>query len=61
MRSEGYGIYYTWFVSLSVCLSVTATTRNDTTKERYQNVQRYTGLILNCQLLAKVWVSADEC
>ena len=37
-------------VSLSVSLSVTtlsATTRNETTKERYQKVQRYTGLILN--------------
>ena len=40
MRSEGY---CTWSVSFSVCLSVTtfsATTRNETTKERYQKVQR---------------------
>ena len=47
MRSEGYG---TWFVS--VCVSVrssvttfSATTRNDTTKQRYQWVHRYTGFI----------------
>ena len=46
MCSEGYG---TWFVSVSVCLSVTTfsvTTLNETTKQRYQRVHRYTGFIL---------------
>ena len=42
MRSEGYG---TRFVSVSVCLSVTTTTRNETMKQRYQLVLRYTGFI----------------
>ena len=43
-------------VFLSVCLSVTmfsATTRNETTKERYQKVQHYTGLILNLAIFVK--------
>ena len=38
------------YVSLSVSPSVTpffATTRNETTKQQYLKVQRYTGLILN--------------
>ena len=38
------------------CLSVTtfsATTRNETTKERYQKVQRYTGLILDLAIFVK--------
>ena len=40
-----------------VCLSVStfsATTRNGTTKERYQKVQRYTGLILKLANFVKV-------
>ena len=43
-------------VFLSVCLSLTtfsATTRNETTKERYQKVQRYTGLILDLAIFVK--------
>ena len=38
------------------CRSVTtfsATTHNETTKERYQKVQRYTGLILNLAIFIK--------
>ena len=42
MRSKGYG---TWSVSLSVCLSVCynvfATTRNETTKQRYQKFSKF--------------------
>ena len=46
MRSEGY---CTWSISFYVCLSVTtlsATTRNETTKERYQKVQHHTAFTL---------------
>ena len=53
MRSEGYG---TWSVSFSVCLSVTtfsATMLNETTKEQYQKVQHYTGLMLNLAIFVK--------
>ena len=52
----------------SVCLSVTtssATTRNETTKQRYQRVHRYTGFILkrrfsyNC-CVQKLWREKRE-
>ena len=43
MHSEGYG---TRSVCPSVCL-LSATTHNKVVKRRYQQVQGYTGLILN--------------
>ena len=58
MHSEGY---CTWFVSMSVALSVTtfsATTRNKVTKERYQKViKHYTGLILKFEIFVNVLCS----
>ena len=44
MHSEGYG---TWFVG--VC---SVTTHNETTKEQYQKLQRYTGLYLKLENFA---------